>query len=149
MIHEANEDYYRGLNDSPYAAVQQKFLDDMQKRGLARSLAVQAVIASQNEQALVERFRSGEFRKPDGELYTAFRMTKIWKTESARLGLDAAQRDLGRFSLPGVKMPDGGLVELAGRIMDLTKRYEENLLVRRDSQWIALSFRMRSRGYLR
>ena len=132
LIHEACEDYYRGLNDSPTAAIQQKLITDLEKRGLSRPKAISAIIAAKNEQELIDKFRSGEYRKPDGELYSAYRMTKIWKTETTRLGLDLAQRELGKGSLPGVELPDGGLVELAGRILDLTRRYEDKLLIKRE-----------------
>ena len=113
-------------------AVQQLLIQDLERRGVSRTAVIQAMIASRNEQELVEEFRSGKFKKPDGSLYTSFRMTKFWKEESQKRGLVAAQRELASLEIPGVELPDGGMIGLVGRIMDLTKRYEDNLMVRRE-----------------
>lgn len=132
IIHEALEDYYNGLNDSPKVAVHGKIIDTFEKKGVRRPTIIHAIAAAKNEGELLEKFRNGTYKKPDGELYSAPRMTKVWKEQAAALGLDKAQRELAKVEVEGVKLPDGGLIEVVSRILDLTSRYEDRLMVRRE-----------------
>lgn len=133
IIHECIEDYYNRVNDSPKLAAQAKIIQEFTARGVARPKVIQAIAAAKSEKDLLEKFRTGEFKKPDGELYSAPRMTKIWKTEAAALGLNKTFMELASVEVKGVKLPDGGLLEMVSRILDLIDRYEDKLMI--DREW--------------
>lgn len=132
IIHEVLEGYYKYELDSITSAVQIKLLAELEKRGCPRPKIIQALAASQAENELLAKFRSGDYKKPDGSLYTSPRMTTIYKTEAGKLGITQAVRELSHVDIPGLELPQGGLIELVGRIIDLTTRYEANLLIDRD-----------------
>jgi len=132
LIHECIEDYYNGLNDSPKKAAQSKIIDEFTKRGVPRPQVIQAIAAAKSEKDLLARFRNGEILNPKGEPYSAPRMTKVWKQEAAALGLDRAQRELADVVVPGINLPEGGLIAMVSRVLDLIDRYEDKLLIKRE-----------------
>ena len=132
LLHELFEGYYKYELDSISAVVHGKLLAELEKRGVPRPKIIQALAASKDDIDLLERFRTGEIKKPDGSSYTSPRMTKIYKDEAARLGITRAWQELSNVPVPGLELPSGGLIELVGRIVDLANRYEANLLIDRD-----------------
>ena len=147
-IHEALEAYYLGHYPTPSLAVVDIMESKLLNHGLTESQIDAAYKIGKIEADILAKFSSGAITKKDGSLYTAPRMTTAYKELAREEGLyskihmldgltlggyKSFDVDLGKeIDHPPVELKEDGIHGIVGRIVALTKRYEETLLVPRE-----------------
>ena len=142
-IHEALEAYYLGHYDTPYNAVVDILERKLEKHGLTEQQIDAAYSISAIENEILEKFSSGQITKPDGTKYTAPKMTRAYKELAASSGLYRKLKALEGVTLAGfvdedgnqhppVDLKDDGVHGVVGRIIALTRRYQETLMIPRE-----------------
>lgn len=142
-IHEALEAYYEGKYHSPTAAVMDILADKLALHGLTEKQIDAAFKIGKVENEILAKFSRGEITKPDGSLYTAPKMTRAYKELASKSGLYGMVKALEGVTLQGftdergnthppVDSKEDGVHALVGRIIALTKRYEDTLMIPRE-----------------
>lgn len=131
IIHEGLEGYYLGEFNTPQEGVEKALRDLFAKHGQEDAYD-KAIRAAEVDQKIIARFEKGEFKKKDGTLYTAPRMTNDYKRLVKEEGLDKLQEELGMVFLGKMKLPEGGVVEFVQRIKSLINRYARTRMIPRE-----------------
>lgn len=144
-LHEGIESYYRGESDDVLGGTKSILLEKLHAHGLSEKEIAAALSAGDIEQTILQKFISGEIRKPTGELYSAPRMTTAYKNLAKEMGLWSRQAMLKDVTMPritytddtpalaGVALPEGGISAMLGRIIALARKYDEKLLIPREA----------------
>lgn len=130
-IHQGLEAYYKGEVDSPVEGAMKALKEVFIKHKVEKAFELALEVAAK-EREIIVRFEKGEFRKkptkecPEGEKYTAPRMTTVYKNLVKESGLEAMQEKLQNVTLGDIKLPGGGVAEMVDRVQTLIKRYSKS-----------------------
>ncbi len=133
MVHEAIEAYYKNEVDTVLEGAMKSIQERFEELGLSDVLP-KVLQASAMEATILEKFSAtGMYKKPDGSLYTAPKMTKVWKELAEETGLNFQLKRLRQYQLGDVVLPSGGIPELVARVLYLAQRYQETILIPREA----------------